>query len=303
VRGLGLSGYVSSLSLSSTVQGLGSALYVSTTHLGNSLMSTVQGLGNVSYVSSLSLTSTVQGLGLSGYVSSLSLRSTVQGLGNVSYVSSLSLRSTVQGLGTFYVSSFNNILSISSQLFVASSIGVGCNLPRYNLDVNGSINASQDIRVNNIPISVGSTPVGSITMYAGTTAPTNWLICNGQALAVASYNELYIVIGYFFGGSGTVFNIPNLGGRVPVGRGSSGGFSYPLAQTGGAETHTLTINEMPSHSHGGITNAFLNFFTPNDGAPVPQSIYSGITAPAGGGLPHNNMQPYIVLNYMIRAFP
>jgi hypothetical protein len=130
VQGLGTAGYVSTLSLVSTVQGLGTAGYVSSL----SLVSTVQGLGTAGYISSIGpeVVSTVQGLGTAGYVSTLSLVSTVQGLGTAGYISSLSLESTVIGLR-------NNFSSLAG---VFSSIGVGCNLPAYTLDVNGSINAN-----------------------------------------------------------------------------------------------------------------------------------------------------------------
>jgi hypothetical protein len=231
-----------------------------------------------------------------------SLRANFSSINRDTIVGGSNLISTVRGLGSAgYVSSFNNVSSISSQRFVASSIGVGCNLPRYNLDVNGSINASQDIRVNNIPISVGSTPVGSITMYASPLAPTNWLICNGQSLLKASYLDLWNVIFYVFGGSGANFNVPNLGGRVPVGSGSSGGSNYLLTDTGGEETHTLTAAEMPSHSHN---TAWVGFGGNNAVGVIGGSAYSALaTTSAGGDLPHNNMQPYIVLNYIIRAFP
>ena len=113
VEGLGTAGYVSSLSLASTVTGLGTVGYVSSL----SLISTVQGLGTAGYVSSLSLASTIVGLGTLGYVSSLSLASTVQGLGTAGYVSSLSLASTVQGLGTAgYVSSLSLASTVGSLL-------------------------------------------------------------------------------------------------------------------------------------------------------------------------------------------
>jgi hypothetical protein len=163
------------------------------------------------------------------------------------------------------VSSFSNVLSISSQQFIASSIGVGCNLPRYNLDVNGSINTSQNIYVNSVPVTVGSSPVGSITMYAGVDTvppPTKWLFCRGQSLVKLDYGDLYNIIGILYGGTmfGLDFNLPNLGGRVPVGVGSSGGSIYEVKQTGGEEKHTLTIPEMPSHSHDVLDTLYSLFF-------------------------------------------
>jgi hypothetical protein len=171
VTGLGSSGYVSSFSLVSTVEGLGSSLYVSTASLVSStdgimsvaFPSTVIGLGSSSYVSSASLVSTIQGLGSSTYVSSASLVSTLQGMGSSSYVSSLSLVSTVRGIGSSgYISSFLNIPNISTQRFVASSIGVNCNLPVYTLDVHGSINSADNIFINGVAVVTTNTANGVV---------------------------------------------------------------------------------------------------------------------------------------------
>jgi len=134
VQGLGSLSYVSSSSLASTVQGLGSLSYVSS----SSLESTVQGLGSLSYVSSSSLASTVQGLGTAGYMSSpvVGLTSTVQGLGSSSYVSSSSLASTVQGLGTStYVSS----LSLVSTIQGLGTSGYISSLLVANIDNNSNL--------------------------------------------------------------------------------------------------------------------------------------------------------------------
>jgi hypothetical protein len=125
VKGLGSASYVSSSSLASTIQGLGTAGYMSSPVLG--LTSTVQGLGSSSYVSSSSLASTIQGLGTAGYMSSpvVGLTSTIQGLGSSSYVSSSSLASTVQGLGSSsYVSSSSlasTVQGLGSSSYVSSS--------------------------------------------------------------------------------------------------------------------------------------------------------------------------------------
>jgi hypothetical protein len=171
VTGLGSLSYVSSASLVSTVEGLGSSTYVSALSLVSTtdgimtvaFPSTISGLGSSSYVSSTSLASTVQGLGSSTYVSSPSLASTVQGLGSSTYVSSLSLVSTVRGIGSSgYISSFINISNISTQRFVASSIGVNCNLPAYTLDVNGTINSANNIFINGVAVVTTNTANGVV---------------------------------------------------------------------------------------------------------------------------------------------
>lgn len=94
------------------------------------------------------------------------------------------------------------------------------------------------------------TPTGSITQYGGGSAPTGWLFCDGTEVSRTTYAALFSVIGTTFGsGNGsTTFNLPDLKGRVPVGKAVTGTFSA-LNNKGGAETHTLVTGEMPSHAH------------------------------------------------------
>lgn len=98
------------------------------------------------------------------------------------------------------------------------------------------------------------TPAGVITQYGGTTAPTGWLLCQGQAISRvnALYTRLFTAIGtnYGIGDGSTTFNVPNLQGRIPVGRDSTQSEFDALAETGGSKTHTLTTANMPSHQHG-----------------------------------------------------
>jgi microcystin-dependent protein len=98
-----------------------------------------------------------------------------------------------------------------------------------------------------LPVANGATPAGVISQYAGTAAPTGYLLCQGQSVSTTTFAALFAAIGYNYGGSGESFNVPNLQNRVPVGRGT--GTFGSLNATGGAETHTLTTAEMPSHTH------------------------------------------------------
>ena len=173
------------------------------------------------------------------------------------------------------------------------------------------INKVTDSNMNEIKNTINTnTPVGSISLFAGTTAPNGWLICDGSAVSRTTYANLFSVIGTTYGkGDGsTTFNIPNLKGKVPVGLDSSDTSFDTIGETGGEKTHTLSIDEMPSHSHveqygaaawvdqSGLGN------TANGYKPVYEgqsTLKANITANTGGGQAHNNLQPYIVMNYII----
>ena len=143
---------------------------------------------------------------------------------------------------------------------------------------------------------------GMISQYAGTTSPNGWMICDGSAVSRTTYSALYSAIGnsYGSGDGSTTFNLPNLKGRVPVGRDSAQTEFDSLGETGGAKTHTLTIAEMPSHRHD-----FTVFGDPGSGNIAPNDsdnppVRTGYTGYEGGNAAHNNLQPYIVVNYIIK---
>jgi len=163
------------------------------------------------------------------------------------------------------------------------------------------INKVTDDNMNEIKDTINTnTPVGSISLFAGTTAPNGWLICDGSAVSRTTYANLFSVIGttYGTGDGSTTFNIPNLKGKVPVGLDSSDTSFDTIGETGGEKTHTLTYDEMPSHNHGVVVG-----YTGSGGSHFYFNNNSGDgyleTANAGNGQAHNNLQPYIVMNYII----
>lgn len=150
-----------------------------------------------------------------------------------------------------------------------------------------------------------SVPIGAIQAFGGRVAPEGWLICDGSAISRETYLDLFKVIGIIYGsGDGsTTFNLPDLRGNVAIGVSND----YVLGDAGGEETHTLTINEMPSHTH--TTHIALGWQTGGGNAvgkvTTNNGNYDGWSSWAdstGGDQPHNNMQPYIVTNYIIKAF-
>ena len=141
---------------------------------------------------------------------------------------------------------------------------------------------------------------GFIYPLASEVVPEGFLLCDGAEYGRQEYPELFTAIGTMYGeGNGsTTFNVPNLQTRVPVGSGDG----YELGDVGGEESHTLTTDEMPSHSHlqyvganSGSWGVRLDYSSDGSCHKYPQ----GETGTAGGSQPHNNMQPYTVVNYII----
>lgn len=163
-------------------------------------------------------------------------------------------------------------------------------------------------------------PVGTVDDFAGATAPTGWLLCYGQAVSRTDYADLFAVIGtdYGSGDGSTTFNVPDLRGRVVAGQDDMGGSSAnrltglsggvdgdTLGAAGGAETHTLTTAQMPSHSHSQYTNAAGGGLTrrlDDDGlSGSAQAVNQGQnTGDAGSGGAHNNVQPTMIMNKIIK---
>ena len=152
---------------------------------------------------------------------------------------------------------------------------------------------------------VTSTPIGAIEAFAGSNPPSGWLICDGKTISKDTYPELFAVIGYTYGGSGYAFQVPNLRGQVVVGYKSDDSGFNSLGKTGGEKTHRLTEAEMPSHKHAQYVTANsggsgIRKDHVSDGSGMqsyPQGVSTGY---AGGNGDHNNLQPYTVLNYIIR---
>jgi microcystin-dependent protein len=157
--------------------------------------------------------------------------------------------------------------------------------------------------------------IGEVRIFCGNFAPAGWLACDGQLVAIATYSDLFSMIGTTYGGDGmTTFAVPDLRGRVPIQPGQGPGLSYrALADSGGFESHTLGITELPAHSHtlrassaAGAFDAPAGHVPARSLAAIPEfgpaadtDLGTGAVGSTGGGLAHNNMQPFQVLNYII----
>jgi len=157
--------------------------------------------------------------------------------------------------------------------------------------------------------------VGEIRMFGGNFAPAGWMFCEGQLLPISEYETLFNLIGTTYGGDGqSTFALPDLRGRVPIHMGNG----FTLAQSGGVEMVTLTVAQIPAHSHPLLaTNNFATttglqnnvaaaasvvnvsaYGTDQPTTPVSPASVSSV----GGNQPHNNFQPYLCVDFIISLF-
>lgn len=176
--------------------------------------------------------------------------------------------------------------------FRPDSLNYGC----LSVSKSGEVSAGDS---NNKAVPV--LPTGSVIPFAGKTAPTGWLMCQGQAVSRTTYAQLFSVIGTTFGsGDGsTTFNLPDLRGRVAVGVDSDANF---LGTTAGEKVVTLSIDQIPTHSHQysfrDIGSATAQSGS-NYGVPSKTNRYDASST--GGGQAHNNIQPSLYLYYLIKV--
>jgi microcystin-dependent protein len=168
---------------------------------------------------------------------------------------------------------------------------------------------------------MGQPYVGEIRMFAGNFAPNGWMLCEGQTLPISENDVLFQLIGTTYGGDGQeTFNLPNLASRVPVHMGTQSGITYQIGEMAGTETVTLTTQQLPIHSHPVLAAAGNQVLSPGSTASLaagsggPQGLE--LFAPAadlvalnaagvsqsGGNQPHENMQPFLCINFVISLF-
>jgi len=161
--------------------------------------------------------------------------------------------------------------------------------------------------------------VGEIRMFAGNFAPNGWMFCEGQPLPISENDVLFQLIGTTYGGDGQeTFNLPNLASRVPIHMGTGpDGTTYQIGEMAGTEQETLTVQQIPNHTHP-LTASTADGTTPNSQGNVLAQTPAGIfpyfedtpttsmnaqaITPAGGSQPHENTQPFLCINFIISLF-
>ena len=174
------------------------------------------------------------------------------------------------------------------------------------MSVTGTLTASSTVTLVNATIDI--LPAGMVMAFASHASIVGWLLCDGAAVSRTTYVTLFNTLGtgYGVGDGSTTFNLPNMSRRVIMGSGgtATATISNVLGSTGGAETHTLTAAQMPSHDHtyarsyGGSTFTTDNVAGLTAISTVP--IVTTLSGSAGGGGGHNNVQPCMVMIYMIK---
>jgi microcystin-dependent protein len=163
--------------------------------------------------------------------------------------------------------------------------------------------------------------IGEIRLFGGNYAPAGWAFCNGALVPISENPTLFNLIGTTYGGNGqTTFALPNLQSRVPIHQGTGGGGTYVIAQTGGVETVTLSTGQIPQHNHLVNATASGQQLSPSNAypanatsptqagvlvyeAPPPGSKLNQATIQnAGSSQPHDNIQPFVAINYIIALF-
>ncbi len=161
--------------------------------------------------------------------------------------------------------------------------------------------------------------VGEVRLFAGNFAPYGWALCQGQLLSIAENEALFQLLGTTYGGDGqSTFALPDLRGRVPLHQGAGPGLSNrTIGQTGGSERVTLNAQQLPAHTHAQLASkapaqaaagpsgsllaaASVNLY--GNGPPTTPMAANAIAPSSGGGQPHDNMAPFLAMNYIIALF-
>ena len=229
-----------------------------------------------------------------------------------------------------FANGLSNCITRDGQSPATSSISMGGN------QINNVAAGTAPTDAINLSQLISMTYPGVISIYGGSVAPTGFLICDGTAYSRSTYSALFAVIGttYGVGDGSSTFNVPDLRGRTPVGSGSGPGLtSRTIGTLGGEETHVLSVAELAAHSHvdsghthtttdPGHTHSFIGPLNGPGGLSLPGGgnftvsttvttgvAFTGVSVNpssanlqnTGSGSGHNNMQPWLAINYIIKT--
>ena len=249
-------------------------------------------------------------VGLAGAISVVGTAAGISGAFSDNANSELYIRHLASPGAVFFDSDSGNYMrwgnnnTVKMTLDNNGNLGIGTESPGVKLEVNGRIKDQTGFVM----------PVGSIIPYGGATAPAGWLLCDGTSFLKTDYPDLFGVIGAAYGSAdGNHFNVPDLRGRVAVGKNAA--TFAALGAAGGEETHTLTTGELATHTHiqDAHSHTFTVYQTLAEGNGYPRASVHPVTPSdqgtsaatatnqnTGGGLSHNNLQPYQIVNYIIK---
>jgi microcystin-dependent protein len=169
---------------------------------------------------------------------------------------------------------------------------------------------------------MGQPFVGEIRMFGGNFPPNGWMFCEGQLLAISEFETLFNLIGTTYGGDGqTNFALPDLRGRLPVHLGTNAGITFQIGELAGVEQVTLTTQQIPQHFHLLQATAAGPQLSPAGANPATEqsanqpgvmqygastgagtTLHQSTILPTGGSQPHDNMQPYLCVSFIISMF-
>lgn len=161
--------------------------------------------------------------------------------------------------------------------------------------------------------------VGEIRMFAGNFPPSGWMFCEGATLPISENEVLFQLIGTTYGGDGQeTFNLPNLASRVPIHMGTGpDGTTYQIGEMAGTEQETLSVQQIPNHTHAWLANSAIGTDSSPNGRVTDQvagaiqiyieeapdtSMSPSVIGSAGGNQPHENTQPFLCINFIISLF-
>ena len=222
----------------------------------------------------------------------------------------------------------NNEAFVINHFGFMKQVNISALLPYLNTNLSVTSSMIYDGTIQSIDIADGAitlnklasdaqglaVPTGTIMPYAGQNVPNNFLFCHGQSVSRTTYADLFAVLGLTYGADDSVtFKVPDLRGRVIAGQDDMGGVSANrltspldgdiLGASGGSESHTLAVNELPAHTHDVYHR--LHDTSPGAGGEESDMVRSGTstraTSATGGNQPHANVQPTLILNYMIKT--